>query len=329
MADKISRYEYPLPNLNSTLKLGYLIDDMDATPYSITLQDLTNLFVLGNRALDIYYNLLIQLSDDYSLPLVVLTARESEGYENQICEKFFWQIDLAIDQISHNLLDLGCQPHPSRQISCLVDILNQFYPLSTSAKNLLHVVLWKTIFSYQTPTVQTFIEVLEDFQHHGSSYEELCRLLSALPWQHLSNNYDNLSLNRIQKLPTILSCQHTNFDQLHLNLLLWKLLASKENALPPLFLLDVPPIEPALLNWLCLRYSKMSGLFVIFDSRGSFCYPNPEYIHNMILTQPEMVEQGMLHQEFCPKELSQFQEYDDVIAIKLRNEPTTKFITIF
>jgi hypothetical protein len=329
MIDETSRYESPLPNLNSALKLGYLIDDTEATPYSMVLQDLTNLFVIGNRALDVYYNLLIQLCDDYSLPLVVLTARKSEGYENQICEKSFWQIDLAIDQITHNLLDLGNQPHPSRQIGCLVNILSQFCPLSSSAKNLLHVVLWKTFFSHQTPTLQALQGVLAEFRHHDGVYEELCQLLSALPWQNLSKNYDNLSLSRIQKLPTILSSQHTKLDQLHINLLLWKLLSLMENSLPPLFLLDVPSIEPTLMNWLCLRYSKMSGLLVVFDSGGSFNYPNPEYIHNLILTQPEIINQGLVHQEFCKKELRQFQEHDDVIAIKLRNEPTMKFITIF
>ena len=80
---------------------------------------------------------------------------------------------------------------------------------------------------------------------------------------NLSKNYDNLSLSRIQKLPTILSSQHTKLDQLHMNLLLWKLLSLTENSLPPLFLLDVPSIEPTLMNWLCLRYSKMSGLLVV------------------------------------------------------------------
>ncbi len=308
------------------MKLGYIIQGQNTHQYSLTLQDLNNLFVIGERASDIYYSLLLQLCDDYRIPVVVFTNRESDGFEDHICESNFWHLNLASDQITFNLFDLG-EVHPSRQVTILVDLLTTFYPLSPAAKNLFQVIIWQMLFTTDKPSLNNLKNLLPNYRHHNSSYQEICHLLTAIPKNYFQTNYDSVNLLRLQHFPTIITVPEGQYNQISVNLLLLKLLSQTRTSSPPLFLMDPPPINSQLFQWLSVRYSEQGGILVLLDSKGTT--PQIQTNPNIILSARKGTVTSSLRSEFREDELRLLENSDDQVAVRLRNESTTRFVTIF
>ena len=181
MADESVSFKPLYSPRGTSVRLGYLVEDRDAQPFALALDDMTPLFVLGDRAIDIYYSLLLQLCDEHHMPVLVLTGRDSDGYEEQICETRFWQLNTARDFISLNVFDIGVTVHATDHVAVLVDILNDMHPLSNGAQNLLHVALWQTLLTGQKASLQALQCVLARYRHYDSAYQELTRLFAALP----------------------------------------------------------------------------------------------------------------------------------------------------
>jgi hypothetical protein len=295
----------------------------------MTLHDLTNLFVVGTRAEDIYYNLFIQLCDDHHIPVLVFTGRDSTGYEEQVCECPIWRLDLSTDFITFNTLALAKGLHPSKQLSILVSLFEEFTPLSLAARNLLQVILWNVILSSTNSTLEYLQRLLPNYRHHGSAYEELQRLLKALPHHLLTNNYDNISLIRLQHLPTLISGSDLPESTLIMNLLLLKLLAHSDEHLPPLFFVDPPPLNPQLLQWLYSRYAVTNTPLVIIDTHDAI--PAPELLqqHNFILTNSQDNTCSSFWQQLTSDEQELLTQNSDHIAVRLLSEPSTRIISIF
>ncbi|MFW9830889.1 MAG: hypothetical protein ACFFD8_03865, partial [Candidatus Thorarchaeota archaeon] len=190
---------------NSLLQLGYLTNSHQPKPFVLGLEDLSNLFVVGSRALDIYYKMFIQLCDEQKIPILVFMGVEATGDEDEICESPIWNLNLLTEIISFNLLDFTEGHYLFQYISILISLLEDFAPLSSTARNLLHIIFWKALFNVYKPTFQYFQSILYTYRHYGAVYNELCRLLVAIPQEFFMLNYDTLSLNRIQHLPTIIS----------------------------------------------------------------------------------------------------------------------------
>lgn len=327
--DETPHFDYLSSHAGTHLKLGYLVQGQNTHPYSITLQDLNNLLVIGERAADIYYSLLLQLCDDYKIPVIVLTNRDSDGFEDQICETPFWQLDLAADQITFNLFDLGGEVHPSRQVTILVELLTTFSPLSPAAKNLLHIIIWKMLLTTNQHTLRTLQNLLPNYRYHNGPYQEICHLLSAVPKNYFQITYNNVNLLHLQRLPTIITAPRSRYSQISVNLLLLKLLSHTRTSPPPLFLMDPPPINPQLFHWLCVRYAELGGLLVLFDSKDLISQIETRHFPNIILSAQQGQISSSLRSEFNVDELRHLEIYDDQVAVRLRNESTTRFVTIF
>lgn len=308
------------------MKLGYIIQGQNTHQYSLAFQDLNNLFVFGERAADIYYSLLLQLCDDYRIPILVFTDCESDGFEDQICESNFWHLNLASDQVCFNLFDLG-EVHPSRYVTILVDLLTAFYPLSPAARNLLQIIIWQMLFKANQPSLSNLQNLLPNYRHHNSSYEEICNLLTAIPKHYFQKTYNNVNLLRLQHFPTIISVPRNQDSQISINLLLLKLLSQTRTSSPPLFLMNPPPINSQLFQWLCVRYSEQGGILVFFYSETSISLiqSNP----NIILSARNCSVPSSVKSEFREDELRHLENFDDQVAVRLRNESKTHFVTIF
>ncbi|MFX1564211.1 MAG: hypothetical protein ACFFDP_12990, partial [Promethearchaeota archaeon] len=327
--DETSHFDYLSSHARTNLKLGYLVQGKITHPYSLALQDLCNLFVIGERAVDIYYTLLLQLCDDNKIPVIVLTNRDSDGYEDQVCETPFWHLDLEADQVNFDLFDLGGEVHPSRQVTILIELLTSFSPLSPTAKNLLHIIIWKMFFTTNKPTLKNLQKLLDNYRHHISQYQEICHLLSVIPKNYFEITYDNINLLHLQRLPTIITAPKNQFNQIDVNLLLLKLLSNARTSLPPLFLMDPPPINSQLFQWLCIRYVELGGLLVLFDSMDSISHIETHNFPNIILSAQRGPVSSSLRSEFNLDELRHLEIFDDQVAVRLHNESTTRFVTIF
>lgn len=329
MTDETSNSDCRSPKTPSFLKLGYLIQQNNTQPFSLTLQDLTNLFVIGDRSQDIYYNLLIQLVDDHHVPVLIILGDATDGYEDQICESPFWTLDLSTDSITFNPFTLGDGLNPSHQITILIDLLEEFIPLSPTAKNLLHIITWKQIFSSSQPTIRDLHAILAFYSHYGPAYQEIRRLFEVLPDEILNASYDNVSLARIQHLPTIISTSDRPYSKFILNILLLKLLSQGGTELPPLFLMDPPTIHPKLLQWLCSRYSSTISPLVYFAPHDRLSQIDPAHLHNLIFTLSKNSTDSFLRKYLTEEEHLVLSNNCDHAAVKLRNKPSTQMITIF
>lgn len=329
LSDESSPYNFESHHANGLLQLGYLVQNQRTHPFSITLQDLSNLFVVGRRAKDIYFNLLIQLCDEHRIPVIVIKGCPSEGLEEQVCECPFWHLNLEKDAITFNALNLAKGQHPSRQISILISLFEEFGPLSPTARNLFHVIIWKTIISTSKPTLEYLQNTLSFYQHHNVPYEEICGLLQAIPHQLLARNYDNITLSKLQHLPTIISTNDTPTITFAINMLILKLLANQSQNLPPLFLVDPPPLSPQLFHWLCTRYRASKSPLVIFQTQDKQVNPPLQQTGNFILTSTSDESPSTLHAQLTEQELHFLNLNNDQVAVRLRSEPATRFITIF
>lgn len=329
MSDEDSSFHTDSQKPTGLLQLGYLVNNRQTHPFVLTFEDLTNLFVIGNRALDIYYTLLIQLCDDHHIPVLVLMGHTSKGEEAQICESPFWSLDLSTDSISFNLLDFGNGIQPTRQITILIELLETFAPLSSTARNLLHIILWKTFLTTTTPTLQYLQNIRPLYCHYAKEYHEIRRLLDALPHEILALNYETISLNCIQHIPTIISGSafpRTNFA---MNLLLLKLITYDSEVLPPLFLINPPNLNPSLLQWLTARYAATNSPLIFFYSQGTIPTTDLQTTCNFIVTNTPNSQLSLFHHHFTEDELLLLEGKDDHVAVRLRNEPMTRIVTIF
>ena len=329
MSDESTNSNTESPGTNGLLHLGYLIQNQDTHPFALTFHDLTNLLVVGSRAEDIYYNLLIQLCDDKQIPVLVIKGQDSSDFEDQVCESPLWHLDVSTDAITFNTLALGQGNHPSRQITILISLFEEFAPLSPSARNLLHVIVWKTLLTSTKPSLAYLKTTLPFYQQHKEVYLEVKRLLDALPQELMDSNFDNISLSRIHYLPTIISGDDRPLATLKTNLLLLKLLAQHNGRMPPLFMVDPPPLNPQLLRWLCLRYANTKSPLVIFDSNEVISTPNSQYTFNYIFTQLDSVTDVSFHNQLSMNDQLMLERNSDHIAVQLRSEPKTRIISIF
>lgn len=329
LSDESTQYNPESPESTGLLHLGYLIENQRTHPFALTLQDLTNLFVIGSRAEDIYYNLLIQLCDDKQIPVLVIKGQDSSDFEDQVCECPIWHLDVSTDAITFNMLALVQGNHPSRQITILINLFEEFAPLSPSARNLLHIIMWKTLLTSTKSSLAFLKTTLPYYKHHKEVYLEVKRLLDALPPELMDSSFDNISLSRIHYLPTIISGDDRPLTTLKTNLLLLKLLAQHNDKMPPLFMVDPPPLNPQLLQWLCLRYAKTKSPLVIFDSNESISTPNLQNTFNYIFTRIDSVANVSLHNQLSINDQLMLESNSDHIAIQLRSEPTTRIISIF
>ncbi len=329
MSDKGTQYDPESPESSGLLHLGYLIENQRTHPFALTFQDLTNLFVISSRAEDIYYNLLIQLCDDKQIPVLVIKGQDSSDFEDQVCECPLWHIDVSTDTITFNTLALGQGNHPSRQITILISLFEEFAPLSASGRNLLHIIMWKTLLTSTKPSLLFLKTTLPYYKHHKEVYLEVKRLLDALPPELMDSNFDNISLSRIHYLPTIISGDDRPLTTLKTNLLLLKLLAQHNDRMPPLFMVDPPPLNPQLLQWLCLRYANTKSPLVIFDSNVAIFAPNSQHTFNYIFTHIDSVTNASFLNQLSMNDQLMFESNCDHIAVQLRSEPTTRIISIF
>ncbi len=329
MSDESSHPNFEFTRSGNLIQLGYLVQNHYTHPFSLTFQDLTNLFVLGTRAEDIYYNLLIQLCDDHRKSVIVFTGSNSSSYEEQVCESPFWYLDLTTDEITFNALSLGDGLHPSRQITILISLFEEFVPLSATARNLLHVIIWKTLFTTSKPSFQHLQNILPFYKHHDTAYHEIQRLLEALPHELLETNYDNLQLSRIQHLSTIISGDNLPVNQFALNMLLLKLVAEENENLPPLFLVNLPSLNTQLFQWLCARYAVAKCPLVIFDAQNNISTPSDQLTYNFIFTDSPYSDGSLPGNQLTESERSVMDKNNDFVAVRLRSEPATRIITIF
>ena len=329
MSDEGTQYDPESSGSSGLLHLGYLIENQQTRPFALTFQDLTNLFVIGSRAEDIYYNLLIQLCDDKQIPVLVIKGQDASDFEDQVCESPLWHLDVSTDAITFNTLALGQGNHPSRQITILISLFEEFAPLSPSARNLLHVIMWKTLLSSTKSSLAYLKATLPYYKHHKEVYLEVKRLLDALPQELMDSNFDNISLSRIHYLPTIISGDDRPLTTLKTNLLILKLLAQHNDRMPPLFLVDPPPLNPQLLRWLCLRYSNTKSPLVLFDSNEAISTPNSQHNFNYIYTHIDSVTNTSFHNQLSMNDQLILESNKDHIVVQLRSEPTTRIISIF
>ncbi len=329
LSDESSHFNFESHHTTGLIQIGYLIQNHQTHPFSLTLQDLINLFVVGPRAQDIYFNLLIQLHDDHRIPVIVIKGAPSEGLEQQVCEGPLWHLDLEKDEITFNALNLGGGLHPSQQISILIRLFEEFYPLSPTARNLLHVIIWKILLSAAQPSIEYLQNTLSFYHHHGASYFEIRRLIDALPHDLLKPNYDNVALSHITHLPTIISVTDTPTSVFAMNLLLMKLISREENSLPPLFLVNPPELSPKLAYWLCTRYAALQSPLVFFETKVNQSNPMVNQVGNFILTNGLDAVLSPLDQKLTEHERHFLQLNNDHVAVRLRSEPATRFITIF
>ena len=329
MSDEGTQYDPETLGSGGLLHLGYLIENQQTHPFALTFQDLTNLFVIGSRAEDIYYNLLIQLCDDKQIPVLVIKGQDASDFEDQVCERPIWHLDVSTDAITFNTLALGQGNHPSRQITILISLFEEFAPLSPSARNLLHVIMWKTLLASTKPSLAYLRTTLPFYKHQKEVYIEVKRLLDALPHELMDSNFDNISLSRIHYLPTIISGDDRPLSTLKTNLLLLKLLAQHNDRMPPLFMVDPPPLNPQLLRWLCLRYANTKSPLIFFDSNEVISTPNSQHTFNYIYTQLESITNVSFHNQLSMNDQLMLESNSDHIAVQLRSEPTTRIISIF
>lgn len=329
MSDESTQYDPESPGTSGLLHLGYLIENHQTHPFALTFQDLTSLFVFGSRAEDIYYNLLIQLCDDKQIPVLVIKGQDSSHFEDQVCESPLWHLDVKTDAITFNTLALGQGNHPSRQITILIHLFEEFAPLSPRARNLLHVIIWKTLLTSTKPSLTYLKTTLPYYKHHKEVYSEVKRLLDVLPPELMDSNFDNISLSRIHYLPTIISGDDRPLTILKTNLLLLKLLAQHNDRMPPLFMVDPPPLHPQLLQWLCQRYAKTKSPLVIFDSNEVISTPNSQHTFNYIFTHSDSKTKASFHNQLSMNDQLILESNSDHIAVQLRSEPTTRIISIF
>lgn len=329
MADEPTHFKPLFFPEDKSIKLGYLVDNRAAQPFTLAPEDMTSLFVLGDRAVDIYYSLLLQLCDEHHVPVLILTGRDSEGYEEQICETRFWQLDTARDHISLNVFDIGETAHATDHVAVLVDILNDLHPLSNAAQNLLHIVVWQTLLATQKACFRSLQSVLARYRQQGGSYQELCRLFASLPGSVTESTYDNVSLRRLGRTPTIITARAVDQGQLAVNMLLLKLLAGSDNRLPAIFLVNPPPLNKQLFHWLCSSYAEAGSPLVLFDSYDSISAEEANCARNLILTAPRDASRSPLCNGLTEEELSYLQACRDQVAVKLRDEHATRFVTIF
>ncbi len=311
------------------IHLGYLVENHQTHPFSLTLQDLTNLFVVGKRAHDIYYHLLVQLCDHHHIPVKVLRDNNIEEFEDQICECPLWYLNLQTELITFNLLDLESSADPFRQILILINLFENFAPLTPSARNLLHIIFWKTILSTPNPTFQYLQNTLTLHQHYNAAYHEIWRLLEALPHDLFESNYENISLSRIHRFPMIISGSRDPKIQFAMNLLLLKLCADQGAHPPPLFLVDPPALNSQLLEWLFVRYAAAKRPLVIFDSDEIISNPLPSQTYNCIITDSTENSGSPLRHQFTENELINLHLNNDQVAVRVRSEPVTRIINIF
>ncbi|MFX0168804.1 MAG: hypothetical protein ACFE89_05515 [Candidatus Hodarchaeota archaeon] len=329
MSDESAHFNDESSRPQGLLRLGYLIQNTRAHPFSLTFHDLSNLFIIGTRAEDIYYNLFIQLCDDHRIPVLVLTGRRTPGFEEQVCECPLWHLDLSTDRVTFNIFDLAQGLHPFKHISILIGLFEEFTPLSPLARDLLQVILWNVILTTTNPTVKYLQSVLPEYHSYGSAYQEIHQLLEALPHQLFTTNYDNISLTRLQHLPTLITGSSLPESTFIFNLLLLKLLAKSEKQLPPLFLVDPPPLNPQLFHWLCTCYSLTKSPLVIIDTHDAIPTPQSSTQFNYILTNSQGSNSTDLWQQLTPEEQELLNQNSDHIAVRLLSEPTTRIINIF
>ena len=246
-----------------------------------------------------------------------------------MCESPLWHLDVSTDAITFNTLALGQGNDPFRQIRILIRLFEEFAPLSPSARNLLHVIIWKTLFTSTTPSLTFLKTTLPYYKHHKEVYLEVKRLLDALPQELLDSSFDNISLSRIHYLPTIISGDDRPLPTLKTNLLLLKLLAQHNDRMPPLFMVDPPPLNPQLLRWLCLRYAHTKSPLVIFDSNEVISTPNSQHTFNYIFSHIDSVTNPSFHNQLSMNDQLMLESNSGHIAVQLRDEPTTRIISIF
>jgi hypothetical protein len=329
LLDESSRFNSESPQSIRLIQLGYLIQDQQTHPFSLTLQDLTTLYVLGPRAKDIYFNLLIQLCDDQHIPLLVMKGYPSEELEEQVCECLLWHLDLETDSITFNALDLGYGNHLPTQISILVSLFETFALLSPAARSLLHVIIWNAIVSTSSPTMQYLQDTLPLYQHHKTSYYEIRRLFDAIPHVLFKTHYDNVALSHLNRLPTIISGNDTPTNTFTQNLLLLKLLATEWENLPPLFLVNPPPLSSTLLQWLFVRYSTAKKPLVLFETQEKDSSYSLNRTTNFILSTGLNERHSSFHQQLTKTERNFLKLNGDRVAVRLRSEPAIRFIMIF
>lgn len=263
------------------------------------------------------------------MPVLVIKGQDASDFEDQVCESPLWHLDVSTDAITFNTLALGQGNHPSRQITILISLFEEFAPLSPSARNLLHVIMWKTLLRSTKPSLTYLKTTLPYYQHHKEVYLEVKRLLDALPTELMDSNFDNISLSRIHYLPTIISGDDRPLTTLKTNLLLLKLLAQHNDRMPPLFMVDPPPLNPHLLRWLCLRYANTKSPLVFFDSNDTISTPNAQHTFNYIFTHIDSVANAVFHNQLSMNDQLMLERNNDHIAVQLRSEPTTRIISIF
>lgn len=329
MADEYAHFKPLFRSEDRPIKLGYLVENRDPQPFTLALEDMASLFVLGDRAVDIYYSLLLQLCDEHHVPVLVLTGRDSEGYEEQICETRFWQLDTARDHISLNLLDIGETAHAIDHVAVLVDILNDLHPLSNAAQNLLHIVIWQTLLATPKPCFRGLQSVLARYRQQDGSYQELCRLFASLPDSMTASSYDNVSLGRLRRTPTIITARAMDQGQFTINMLLLKLLACSCTRLPAIFLVNPPPLNKQLFHWLCVSYAEAGSPLVLFDSYDGLSSEGASCAQSLILTAPRDASSSPRCNGLTEEELGHLQACRDQVAVKLRDQHATRFVTIF
>ena len=327
MSDENS--DYLLSKGYDLLKLGYLIQNNNVQPFSLSLNHLRSLFIIGERAQDIYYNLFFQLCDEQPMPILVITNDDSSSYEEQMCVNPIWRLDLSHDYVSCNPLNMRKPVHPSRQISILVNLFCEFSPLSRFAKDLLHIIIWKALITLPKPTLQDLASILYKYRNYRDNYNELCNLFDALPEHLLRMHFDNITLRHLRRLPTIISVPEERQSMFIVNVLLLKLIAQRGGNLPPLFIFDVPPLHPSLMRWLCTRYLGARSPLVIFDSEDVLREIDSRFIRNLIITNQSGSASSPLQGTLTQEELQYLHDNDDYVAVKLQNESATRFVTIF
>jgi hypothetical protein len=271
----------------------------------------------------------LQLCDEHHVPVLILTTRESEGYEEQICETRFWQLDTARDYICLNLFDIGETAHATDHVAVLVDILNDLHPLSDAAQNLLHIVIWQTLLATPKACFRCLQSVLARYSHQGSTYHELSHLLASLPSNLSGSSYDNVSRRGLSRTPTIITARAIDQGELTVNALLLELLTDSSRGLPALFLVNPLPLNKPLFHWLCAAYVEAGAPLVLFDSYGGTSAEEANRARNFIFTSPRDASHRPLCNELTEEELRYLQASRDQVAVKLRDEDATRFVTIF
>jgi hypothetical protein len=154
-------------------------------------------------------------------------------------------------------------------------------------------------------------------------------MVDALPHELFTTNYDNVALSHISHLPTIISVNDTPTSAFVMNLLILKLLAQEAGSLPPLFLVNTPSVSPQLVHWLCSRYAAAQRPLVFFATTANQPNSIVTQVGNFILTNGLDAVLSPLDQLLTEQERHFFQLNSDYVAVRLRSEPATRFITIF